>query len=166
MLLATPNGGANNYIFTRDLNSWGDNNTTLGANDGTPYSLCEIVLGSITLSQPGGRLFPLQHVIGYFDAAGTLDNGGPSRPDIWIMPNEISTNAGIGFIYLPEIVQEPPVGQNQPSKSLLALRWNVNMMNSTLASQFIHHLQVKISFQAENAPNTIKALSFGEDQSV
>ena len=166
LLLATPNGGANNYIFARDLNSWGDNNTTLGANDGTPYSLCEIVLGSITLSQPGGRLFPLQHVIGYFDAVGTLDNGGPSRPDIWIMPNEISTNAGIGFIYLPEIVQEPPIGQNQPSKSLLALRWNVNMMNSTLASQFIHHLQVRVRFQPENAPNIIKSLAFGEDQSV
>src|SRR4029077_12669371 len=27
LLLATPNGGTNNYIFARDLNSWGDNNT-------------------------------------------------------------------------------------------------------------------------------------------
>jgi hypothetical protein len=166
LLLATPNGGPNNYIYARDLNSWGDNNTTLGANDGTSYASCYITLGSITLSQPGGRLFPLQHVIGYFDAAGTLDNGGPSRPDIWIMPNETSANAGIGFQYLPEIVQEPPIGQNQPSKSLLALRWNVSMMNSTLASQYVHHLQIKIQFEPENAPNTIKAISLGEDQSV
>ena len=153
-----------NYIYTRDLNSWGDGNTALGANNGVPYPLCEIVLGSISLSQPGGHLFPLQHVIGYFNAVGTLDNGGPSRPDVWVMPNEISNTAGIGFVYLPEIVQEPPIGQNHPSKSLLALRWNVNMMNSALASQYIHHMQVRIRFSPENAPNTIKALAFGESQ--
>ncbi len=166
LLLATPNGGPNNYIYARDLNSWGDNNTTLGANDGTSYASCFITIGNITLSQPGARLFPLQHVVGYFDAAGTLDNGGPSRPDAWILPNEISDTSGIGFVYLPEIIQEPPIGQNNPSKSLLALRWNVNMMNSALASQFIHHMQIKLAFQPENAPNTIKALALGEDQST
>jgi hypothetical protein len=165
LMLATPAGGAQNYLYARDLNSWGDGGT-YGANNGTPYTLCNVVIGSITLSQPGARLFPLQHVVGYFDAVGTLDNGGPSKPDMWILPNEISTNAGIGFVYLPEIVQEPPIGQNWPSKSLLSLRWNCNMMNSQLASQFIHHLQCKIQFEPENAPNTIKSLSFCEDQST
>ena len=110
-------------------------------------------------------MFPLQHVVGYFDGVGTLDNGGPSVPDIWILPNEINTNAGIGFVYLPEALPEPPIGQNQISKTILARRWPLNMMNSQLASQFIHHLQVKIQFEPENAPNTIKAISFKEEQS-
>jgi hypothetical protein len=152
-----------NYIYARDLQSWGDGGT-YGANNGQPYGICNIVLGSITLSQPGAPLFPLQHVVGYFNAVGTLDNGGPSKPDIWIMPNEVSDKKGIGFIQLPEILQEPPMGQNHPSKSLLALRYPVNMMNSQLASQFVHHLQVKIQFESENAPNTIKAIAFKEQQ--
>jgi len=152
-----------NYLYARDLNSWGDGGV-YGANNGQPYGICNIVLGSITLSQPGAPMFPLQHVVGYFNAVGTLDNGGPSKPDIWILPNEISDTAGIGFIQLPEVLQEPPMGQNHPSKSLLALRYPVNMMNSQLASQFIHHLQVKIQFEPENAANTIKAISFKESQ--
>ena len=111
-------------------------------------------------------MFPLQFISGYFDAVGTLNDGAPSQPNLWILPNEISDTAGIGFIQLPEILQEPPVGQNHPSESILALRYPVNMMNSSLASQFIHHLQVKISFSPELAPNTIKALAFSEDQST
>jgi hypothetical protein len=165
LMLAAPNGGTANYLYARDLNSWGDGGT-YGANNGTAYANCNVVIGSITLSQLGGRMFPLQHVVGYFDAAGTLDHGGPSIPTIWIMPNEISSTAGIGFVQLPEFVQEPPVGQNQPSKSLLALRWNVNMLNSQLASQYIHHLQLKVEFEPESAPNTIKAIAFGEDQTT
>ena len=89
LMLATPAGGSANYLYARDVNSWGDGGT-FGANNGTAYAECNITIGSITLSQPGARLFPLQHVVGYFNAAGTLDNGGPSMPDMWIMPNEIS----------------------------------------------------------------------------
>ena len=152
-------------MYARDVNSWGDCGT-FGDNNGQPYPLCNVVIGSITLSQPGARLFPLQHVVGYFDAVGTLDNGKSSQPDIWILPNEISDTKGIGFVYLPEIIQEPPIGQNVPSTSLLALRWPVNMMNSALASQFVHHLQVKVQFEPENAPNTIKAIAFMEDQTT
>lgn len=157
--------GPGNYLYARDINSWGDGGA-YGANNGTPYSDCEITVGSITLSQLGGRMFPLQFISGYFDAVGTLNDGAPSQPNLWILPNEISDTAGIGFIQLPEILQEPPVGQNHPSESILALRYPVNMMNSSLASQFIHHLQVKISFSPELAPNTIKALAFSEDQST
>ena len=151
------------YILARDLNSWGDGGV-YGVNNGTP-STCFVTVGSITLSQLGGEMFPLQNIVGYFDAVGTLDDGGPSEPDIWILPNEVNDTKGIGFVFLPETIEEPPIGQNNPSSSLLALRWNVNMMNSKLASQFIHHLQVKIQFEAENAPNTIKAIAFKEDQS-
>jgi len=152
-----------NYLYARDLDSWGDAGT-YGANNGTPYPFANIVVGSITLSQPGAVLFPLQHVVGYFDAVGTLNSGKPSQPQVWILPNEVNVTAGIGYVYLPEVVQEPPVGQTNPSQTLLQLRWPINMMNSALASQLMHHLQVKIQFQPENAPNTIKALAFKENQ--
>lgn len=156
-----------NYLYARDINSWGDCGG-FGANNGTPYSECDVVIGSITLSQLGAPMFPLQHVVGYFDAVGTLgtqNNGGPSVPNVWILPNEVNaTTGGIGFVQLPEVVAEPPLGQNQPSGSILALRWPVNMLNSTLASQFIHHLQVRIEFEPENASNTLKALAFKEEQ--
>jgi hypothetical protein len=155
-----------NYLRARDINSWGDSGM-FGQNNGTPYADCFITIGSITMTQPGAPMFPLQHVVGYFDAAGNLGtegNGGPSVPNVWIMPNEISTQAGIGFIQLPEVIQEPPIGQNEPSASLLSLRWPVNMFNSTLASQFLHHLQVKIEFEPENAPNTLKAMALKEFQ--
>jgi hypothetical protein len=152
-----------NYILGRDLTTWSDNGF-YGQNNGTFYNDCYITVGSITLSQPGAPLFPLQHVVGYFDAVGTLNNGGPSQPNIWILPNEINDTQGIGFIQLPEVGQEPPTGQNQPSASLLALRWPLTAMNSNIASQYVHHLQVKIDFSPESAPNTIKCLAFKENQ--
>jgi len=142
-----------------------------GQNNGQPYALCNVTIGSITLSPLGGRLFPLQHITGYFDAVGNLGGIGEatigsSVPDVWILPNEIAPTNAVPFVYLPEVIQEPPIGQNHPSTSIQALRWNVNMMNSQLASQFIHTLQIKIQFEPENAPNTIKALAFGETQDV
>jgi hypothetical protein len=151
-----------NYLFVRDLNEWADNGS-FGEANGTPYEECYATVGSIQLTQPGAPLFPLQHVVGYFDAVGTLNNGGSSMPDIWILPNEIAPTTMTPFILLPEAVQEPPEGQNNPSTSLLQLRWAVNMMNSN-ASQNMHHLQVKIQFEPENAPNTIKSISFKESQ--
>ena len=97
---------------------------------------------------------------------GTLNNGSASTPNIWILPNEVSgTTGGPGFAFLPEQYPEPPEGQNIPSQTIIARRWPVNMMNSKLYSQFMHHLQVKIQFEPENVPNTIKAISFKELQS-
>ena len=153
-----------NYLYARDLTTWSDAGL-YGENNGTPYESCFVTIGSISLSQLGGNLLPLQHIVGYFDAVGTLNNGASSQPDIWILPNEVNDTKGVGFIQLPEILQEPPIGQNHPSLSIQALRYSVNMMNSQLASQFIHHLQVKIQFEPESAPNTIKAIAFKEDQS-
>jgi hypothetical protein len=144
------------YLFARDTSTYSDNGA-YGANNGAPYNECFITIGSITLSAPGAPMFPLQHVVGYFDSVGT-------KPNVWILPNEISDTKGVGFIQLPEHTPEPPVGQTNPSESLWALRWPVNMLNSSLASQYVHHLQVKIMFNEENAANTIKAISFKEDQ--
>jgi hypothetical protein len=154
-----------NYLYARDVNSWGDAGP-FGENTGTPYSSCYVTIGSITLTQPGAPLMALQHVVGYFDAVGTLNNGGPTYPDIWILPNEINgqgANESL-FVQLPEVIQEPPIGQNHPSRTLLSLRYPVNMMNSERYSQFMHHLQVKVLFPPENAPNTIKSIAMKESQ--
>lgn len=147
MAPATPEG----YLLGRDLTTWQDN--------GENYTTCDVVIGSITLSQPGAPLVALQHIIGYFDAVG-------STPTIGILPNEInaSTSATGGFINLPEVIPEPPVGQTQASTSLMSLRFPVNAMDSQLASQWMRHIQVRIGFEPENYPNTLKSLAFMESQ--
>jgi hypothetical protein len=153
-----------NFLYARDLDSWGDGGQ-YGENNGTAYASCYITVGSITLTQLGAPLIAVQHFVGYFDPAGTLGpGGGPSIPDIWWLPNEVNADSGIGFIQLPEAQPEPPTGQNIPSKSIIARRWPINAANSELASQFVHHLQVKIQFEPESAPNTIKAIAFKEHQ--
>ena len=153
-----------NYLYARDTSSWGDGGQ-YGQNNGTAYGSCYITVGSITLTQLGAPLIAVQHFVGYFDPAGTLgEGGGPSIPSIWWLPNEVNANSGIGFIQLPDAQPEPPTGQNVPSKSIIARRWPINAANSELASQYVHHLQVKIQFEPESAPNTIKAIAFKEHQ--
>ena len=152
-----------NYLYARDLNSWGDGGT-YEANNGSPYPSTFVTIGNITLTPPGALMMPLQHVVGYFDAVGTLNYGGPSVPNIWILPNELSESTEVQFVRLPEVLPEPPMGQNTPSQTMLALRWPVNMANSQQISQFVHHLQCRVVFEPECAPSTIKALAFKENQ--
>lgn len=154
-----------NYIYARDLNSFGDSGA-MGQNIGQPYPDCYVTIGSITLAGPGAEMYPLQNVVGYFDAVGSLgDGGGASVPGIYLLPNEIDPDtSATGWVELPEAQPYPTTGQNRESNSLLSKQWPVNMANSELMSQFIHHLQVKVLFQPENAPNTLKALAFKENQ--
>jgi len=152
-----------NYLYARDLNSWGDGGA-YGLNNGSPYPSTFITIGNITLTPPGALMMPLQHVVGYFDAVGTLNYGGPSVPNIWLLMNELAESTEVPFVQLPEVIQEPPEGQNHPSQTMLALRWPMNMANSEIVSQFCHHLQCRVVFEPENAPNTVKALSFKENQ--
>lgn len=158
--------GMGNYLYARDINSWGDGGL-FGKNNGTPYPDCECTIGSITLSPLGGLLLPLQHICLYAAAVGTLHNGGPSYPDLWVLPNEI-LGQGVNeprFVYLPEVLSEPPEGTAHPSATLLALRYPINMVNSYQMSQFIANLQVKVRFEPEMVPNSLKALSFKQDHS-
>lgn len=149
------------FIMARNLNAWAD----LGGNYTSTFSPNKvgITIGSITLSGPGEGLAPVQHIVGYFDAAG-LGNV-VDQPTVAILPNEISGATGIGFITIPsdQVVPEPPPPAALVSTTLQSLRFPVNMMNST-ASQYMHHLQVKITFPSTNAPHTIKALAIKFDQ--
>jgi hypothetical protein len=159
-LCAAPTTAAG-YILARDLESWEDDGgqyTSTFAPNGVG-----ITLGSITLSGPGEPLFPVQHIIGYFGAAGV--GGVVDMPAVAILPDEISPiNTVTGFITIPEeaVVPEPPVGA-LPSTSLQSLRFPLNMANSQ-ASQLMHHLQIRILFPNSNAPHTIKALAIKADQ--
>ena len=160
-LCAAPTTAAG-YILARNLNAWedaGGQYTSSFAPNG-----CGITIGSITLSGPGEPLVPVQHIVVYADAAGV--GGYVDQPVVAILPNEISAkNTVTGFITLPEdqIVPEPPPPAALTSTSLQQLRYPVNMMNS-LASQYMHHLQVRLIFNSTNAPHTIKALAIKSDQ--
>lgn len=169
LLAGRPSGGG--YILFRDVNNWQD--------DGQNYTNCFVTIGSITMSQPGKPLVPLEYIVGYFDAVGTLGPlggvsqqlvngslplGGPSFPSVYILPNEVSGTTGIGFQPLVAAtptgaLPEPPTGQTTPSTTLLQLRWPVDQMQGLLCSQLMHHVQVKFVFAPENAPNTIKAMA-------
>lgn len=142
-----PTGGG--YILARNQSTWQD--------DGQNYTNCSVTVGSIVLSQLGAPLAPVQHVVLYCDAAGT-GVSGPTVPAVAILPNEIAANAPAAFLMLTNPVSEYTTGTAQ-SSSLLALRWPVDSMNSTVQSQLMHHLQVKITFPPENAPNSIKAMA-------
>jgi hypothetical protein len=156
----TSGGG---YILGRSLTSWQD--------DGQNYSNCFVTIGSITLTPPGATLVPVEHIVGYFDAVGSLGptydsagnptspTGGPTVPTVSILPNEQSATAGPGFIALGQPKSEYTTAQLQ-SSSMLSLRWDVDSMNvANLVSQWMHHIQVMISFPPENAPHTVKQLS-------
>jgi hypothetical protein len=176
LLAGRATGGG--YILARSSGN-GNYLAVSRQDDGQNYSACFVTIGNITLSQPGQRLVPLEHIIGYFDAAGTLGPlnganqtkatdgsfplGGPSFPSVYILPNEVSGTSGIGFQQIlaandSGALPEPADGA-APSTTLLQLRWPVSQMNGLNASQLMHHLQVKFSFAPENAPNTIKAMA-------
>ena len=148
-----------NYILARNLNSWAD--------EGGPYTNPTIpnqvylTIGSITLSQPGQLLLPVQHIVGYFDAAGV---GGVDQPTVSVLFNNISGAQAAAFSTIPpeQVVNEPPYGAT-PSTSLQSLRFPCNMINTT-NSQYCHHLQVRIQYPNSNAPHTIKALAIKFDQ--
>jgi hypothetical protein len=151
---------AHGYIMARDLTSWAD----MGGGYNSTYAPygCGLTIGSITLSQLGEPLPSVSHILGYFDAVGI--GGAVDQPQISILPNEISATNSVGFINIPneQVIPEPPMGC-APSTSLQALRYPINMMNST-SSQYMHHLQIKIIYPNTNAPHTIKALGIGFTQ--
>ena len=176
LLAGRATGGG--YILVRSTEA--NSGIVTRQDDGQNYTNCFVTIGNITLSQPGQRLVPLEHIVGYFDAVGTLGPlngplqvkqangsfplGGPSFPAVYILPNEVSGTPGLGFQQIlagndSGALPEPPDGQTSPSTTLLQLRWPVNQMNGLVASQLMHHLQVKFVFAPENAPNTIKAMA-------
>lgn len=86
--------------------------------------------------------------------------GGPTYPTISILPNEIADPTGTLFLTLGQPKSEYTTAQTNATSSILSLRYDVDSMNvSALVSQNMHHLQIKVSWPPENAPNAIKQLS-------
>ena len=145
------------YILGRNLNDWQD--------DGQLYTGCTVTIGNISLSPLGAALIPVEHIALYCDAVGGLATGGGATiPSVEILPNEISsvpgssTSQGVGFVELTDPVSEYTTAAN-PSQSILALSWPTDSITQGTVTKLMHHLQVRISFPPENAPNTIKAMA-------
>lgn len=141
--LCAGRASAQGYILGRDLTTYQD--------DGQNYTNCFVTVGNLTLSQPGQALVPVNYVVGYFAAVGTV-------PTISVLPNEISGTSGVGFITIPNPQNEPSTGA-AASTTLTAKQWNLRQQQTLKTSLLMHHLQVKIAFPAENVANTIKVLS-------
>lgn len=124
--------------------------------DGANYSACFATIGNIVLSQPLEALVPVYYVAGYFAAGG-------ATPIVSVLPNEITGSTGPGFVTIPYPGNEPSMGAT-PSQTLLALQWNLYDMPSMKNSLLMHHLQVKISFPAENFASTIYGIALKHDQ--
>lgn len=145
--LCAGRASAQGYILGRDLTTYQD--------DSANYANCYATIGNIVLSEPLQELVPVAWIAGYFAQTGTV-------PTVSVLPNEISGTSGIGFITLPDPVEEPPIGQSA-STTLMAKRWSTSNQQIMLRSLLYHHMQVKIAFPQENAANTIKVLAFGPD---
>lgn len=162
MTLCAGRATGGGYILGRSLTTWQD--------DGQNYPSAFVTIGSIVLTPLGSRLIPVEHIDGYFDAVGSLGpryvngqavapTGGPTVPTIAILPNEISAGAGPGFLTLGQPKSLYTTTQLQTS-SLLSLRWDIDSMSvQSLVSQLMHHVQVRISWPPENAPNSVKSIA-------
>lgn len=139
--LCAGRASAQGFILGRNLTTYQD--------DGANYSNCFSTIGNLVLSDVGQDLVPIPWIIGYFAAVGTV-------PALSILPNEISGTSGIGFIAIPDSVDELGTA---PSTTLMLRRWSLSNQQTLKASNLYHHMQVKFSFPAENVPNTIKVLS-------
>ena len=138
---------AGGYILGRDLSSVQD--------DGANYSACFATIGSIVLSEPLEPLVPVYYVAGYFAAGGAV-------PTVSVMPNEISAASGPGFTQINNPQDEPSLGATA-STTMMAKQWN--LYDSFLpTSLLMHHLQIKISFPAENFASTIFGVALKHDR--
>jgi hypothetical protein len=137
------------FILGRDLTTYQD--------DGQNYSACFATIGSIVLSEPLEPLVPVYYVAGYFAAGGAV-------PTVSVMPNEITSASGPGFVTIFNPQEEPSLGST-PSSTLMAKQWNLYDAPALKTSLLMHHLQVKISFPAENFPSTIFGIALKHDRS-
>jgi hypothetical protein len=143
LLLGNVTGAS--YIGGRNPANWTD--------DGGTYP-CFVTPGSIIIGPPGSK----NNVEAITLSCTKVGN----YPTVQIMPNEITAagGQGIGFCTLPNPVPEPP---NIPpgSQSLWSMRHYLKSGSSAQGNpipQEIQHLQVKISFVAENYPSEVLAM--------
>lgn len=140
--------GGSSFILGRSLGTFQD--------DGQPYSNCFVTIGNIVLSQPLEELVPVYRIAGYFAKGG-------QSPSLYVLPNEISSTTGPGFAQVLNPVPEPAIGASA-SQTLLALEWNLYETPTLQTSLYMHHLQIRISFPAENFGSTIFGIALRHTQ--
>jgi hypothetical protein len=128
------------YILKRDVTQFAD--------DGSSYTAFATI-GSLTVAPPR-QITTVSSVLLQAVRIGTY-------PTISVMLNEI-TDLGFvpaTFTVLPNPVQDPP-GLPE-SSSLWTMRHDIGGADVPLANGYVQHLQLKISFIAENAASEIYA---------
>lgn len=126
------------YIWGRNLSTWTD--------DGGTYK-CYVTVGSLIIGPPGSK--------NTVDAVCLNATKTGTYPQVNILTNEISGQ----FALLPNPVPEPP--QLPPSQSLYTQRHNLKSGTYSAGQaipQQIEHMQVKVSFYAENFQGEILGL--------
>lgn len=131
------------FIGGRNPANWTD--------DGGTYT-CSSIVGSVIIGPPGSK--------NNVEAITLSATNTGHYPSVAVMPNEINSAQGIGFCNLPNPVSEPP---NIPpgSQSLFSMRHYLKQGSSAQGNpipQEIQHMQVKISFIAENFPSEVLAM--------
>jgi hypothetical protein len=138
--LLTSSSVPGDFVKFRDLANFTD--------AGTPYP-ASVVVGSITVSEPGQALEPVHSITGYFAQAGNI-------PAVSVLWNEIFATSTSVFVPLLNPTNEPPLGTD-PSLSLMQKKWPT-MNNVAKKSQLAHHVQIKVDFGSDTVMNEILAL--------
>lgn len=130
------------YIGGRNPTNWTD--------DGGTYA-CSATVGSIIIGPPGSK----NNIEAITLSATKVGN----YPSVAVLPQEISATNGAAFANLPNPVAEPP---NLPESLTLWTRRHYLKSGSTPQGnpipQQMEHLQVKVSFIAENYPSEVLAM--------
>lgn len=139
LAIGRPTGGG--YLLARDVTTYAD--------DGSPYTAF-LTLGSLTVA-PLRQVMTMQSVLAQLMAVG-------SYPTVSVMLNEVTdlSNRPATFTALPNPVPDPP--QLPQSLSLWTKRHDLKSAQVPLP-QYVQHLQIKMSFAAENAASEL--LGFG-----
>lgn len=133
-LLVGP-GPAPGPILQRDSSVNKDNGSTFAA---------FATIGSIVMAQPG-QLAEMEFIAAKAKKVG-------SKPSISVLLNEISATVQVPFSALTRTRQQPPL--LPPSNTLWSDRYSFSANQST---SFCEHLQIKISWPAEDAHNELLA---------
>lgn len=129
------------YILNRDTASYLD--------DGSAYA-CAGVVGSLIVAPPGD-LSKIDKILVQTKPVGTY-------PTIGVLCNEISGT----FVTLPNPVDDPPTksGTAFASSTVLTKRHYFKAAKTPMP-ELINHLQIKISFPAENHRSEVLGLGIG-----
>jgi hypothetical protein len=138
--LFTGRTSGSGFILARD--------TTTSQDDGSSYSAF-VTVGSFVVAPPG-ETAQIDAIFLQVMPVGTY-------PTVSVLLNEISGT----FTALPNPVSDPPKVSSSPSTTVTMNRHHFGFATTPLARNQIQHMQVKITFAAENFRNELLGLGAG-----